>query len=110
MIVTTPQDVFDDRLRGLERDPQRIAGLTARFRFELAGPAGGTWTLDVADGGARVLHEDGELPDVTLLMSCDDFLAMANGELSGQEAYMTGRFQVRGNALLAMRLQQILAA
>jgi putative sterol carrier protein len=106
--VTTPEDVFENRLRRLEAEPQRIAGLSAKYRFEILGDSGGTWTLDIADSRAQLARGGHGEPDIKMYVSVADFVAMANGELEGQEAFMTGKLRIRGNVTLAMRLQEIL--
>jgi acyl dehydratase/putative sterol carrier protein len=47
-------------------------------------------------------------PDITIIVKDDDFALLAAGKLSGQQAFMRGQVQVRGNMMLAMKLDRIL--
>jgi len=45
----------------------------------------------------------------TVAMTDADFLAVVNGKLNPQMAFMTGKLRIQGDMALAMKLQQILA-
>ena len=49
-------------------------------------------------------------PDAVLNMSEGTFMAMANGSLNGQKAFMAGKLKIKGSMGLAMKLQPILDA
>jgi pimeloyl-ACP methyl ester carboxylesterase len=76
--------------------------------------------FDAGDGMVRtVLLRDGELrlaprmtsrPDSTIRADLVTLRAMADGELSGIDAFLTRRLTVRGNMVLAMQLQCALEA
>lgn len=106
--METPQDVFDHTEQMLAAEPARIAGLTALYQFDIDGQDGGSWTLEVVDGRAKVRTGAPPEPDVVILMESEDFLALSTGRLNGQEAFMDGRLRVLGNAGLGIRLATIL--
>ena len=61
------------------------------------------------DGVAnQVSEEDGEA-DTTIKVSWDDWQQMANGQLDGMTAFMTGKLKVEGDMSNAMQLQGVLA-
>ena len=52
-----------------------------------------------------------DLPkDVTITIADADFMAMADGKLDGMQAFMGGKLKIKGNMMLAQKLQGILEA
>ena len=48
--------------------------------------------------------------DCTITMADADFMAMAEGKLDGMQAFMGGKLKIKGNMMLAQKLQSILEA
>src|SRR5207247_7804329 len=57
--------------------PDRVPGLRATMRYRLGGPAGGEWTLTVADGACRVEAGAPARADVTLEADAEELVAAA---------------------------------
>jgi len=55
--------------------PDRVPGLRATMRYRLGGPAGGEWTLTVADGACRVEAGAPARADVTLEADAEELVA-----------------------------------
>ena len=55
--------------------PDRAAGLRATMRYRLGGPAGGEWTLTVADGACRAELGAPARADVTLEADAEELVA-----------------------------------
>jgi len=83
-------------------------GVKATFQIELSGPKGGTWTIDVNDGGYTLVSGSVEKPTVTYLMDADEYLRMANGELDGVKAYAMRKLKIKGNVLMAQKFKGII--
>lgn len=75
------------------------------------GPAGDTATTLHVEGG-RVTMTSGasSAAQVTVSMTWDDAVAMANGTLSAVDALSAGRIRVRGDFGVVMASQEILGA
>ena len=56
----------------------------------------------------QVTEEDGQA-DTTIKVSWADWQAMADGQLDGMTAFMTGKLKVEGDMSNAMQLQGVLA-
>jgi putative sterol carrier protein len=102
---STPQQVFDS-MRGSFK-PDKAKGVHARYQWQLSGPNGGEWWIDVNDGTYKMGKGKIDNPSVTFITSDKDWVAMSNGQLKGTWAYMTGRLKVRGSQAIARKLDEI---
>ena len=103
--ASTPQQVFDSMRESFKADKAR--GVHARYQWELSGPQGGQWWIDVNDGTYKMGKGKIDNPTVTFITSDKDWVAMSNGKLKGTWAYMTGRLKVRGPQSVARKLDEI---
>jgi putative sterol carrier protein len=93
-MVSTVKQYFDTLDRRFKKDAAR--GLRAVFQFELSGQG----AMTIAEGAHAT-------PTVTLRMAADNYVRMANGELKGQWAYLTGKMKIEGNMMMAMKMQAL---
>ena len=103
--ASTPQQVFDGMRQSFKTD--KAKGVHARYQWELSGPNGGEWWIDVNDGTYKMGKGKIDNPSVTFITSDNDWVAMSNGKLKGTWAYMTGRLKVRGSQAIARKLDEI---
>lgn len=100
-------DQFFEALR--ERiDPSQVQGLTATYQFHLSGEGGGDWYVRVTDGQPEIVEGTANAPSVTLRASADDWMRIVSGELSGEQAFLSGKLKVEGDMTLAMKLQSLI--
>jgi len=102
---STPQQVFDGMRQSFQAD--KAKGVHARYQWELSGPNGGEWWIDVNDGTFTMGRGKIDNPSVTFITSDNDWVAMSNGKLKGTWAFMTGRLKVRGSQSIARKLDEI---
>jgi putative sterol carrier protein len=102
---STPQQVFDGMRQSFQA--QKAMGVHARYQWELSGPNGGEWWIDVNDGKFKMGKGKIDNPSVTFITSDNDWVAMSNGKLKGSWAYMTGRLKVHGSQSVARKLDEI---
>ncbi|MBM3274126.1 MAG: SCP2 sterol-binding domain-containing protein [Candidatus Sericytochromatia bacterium] len=76
------------------------------LRFDLSGHRGGTWTLVIENGEAR-LDPANPRSGAILMASVEDFEAILGGRISLQMAFMTGRFKIRGDMNSGMRIRSL---
>ncbi len=71
---------------------------------------GGGVVLDGTGAEIEVVAVDAAPTDADALVTVkpSDFLDMIDGKLSGQTALMTGRLKLKGNAMVAMKIGDIL--
>jgi len=104
-IDSTPQEVFGSMRSSFQ--PAKAKGVHARYQWELSGPQGGQWWIDVNDGTYKMGKGKIDNPSVTFITSDADWVAMSNGKLKGTWAFMTGRLKVRGSQAVARKLNEI---
>jgi putative sterol carrier protein len=102
---STPQQVFDGMRQNFQAN--KAKGVHARYQWELSGPNGGEWWIDVNDGTYKMGKGKIDNPSVTFITSDADWVAMSNGKLKGTWAFMTGRLKVRGSQAVARKLNEI---
>jgi len=91
---TTPQDVFNGMRQSFQA--QKAKGVHLKYQWQLSGPQGGEWWIEVNDGTYKM--GKGKIPDpnVTFIAKDKDWVAICHDQLSGTWAYLTGRLKVRG--------------
>jgi hypothetical protein len=107
--VSTVKDVFERHLPAkLQAKPDVVSKIGAVYQFDISGPGGGRWSVDCTAPGGKV--QPGSAPDARCTVAATDldFLAIVNGRLNAQMAFMSGKLKIQGDMGLAMKLQQIL--
>jgi putative sterol carrier protein len=109
MNVNSVRELFEERIpQKLQAHPDVAEKIGAVFQFDVSGPDGGSWFVDLATPGGAVCA--GTSPDAkcTVAVKDTDLIALVNGTLSAGMAFMTGKIKVKGDYGLAMKLQQVL--
>src|SRR5437762_5628706 len=104
-VASTPQGVFDAMCGSFQ--PAKAKGVHARYQWDLSGPNGGQWWIEVNDGTYKMGKGKIDHPDVTFIARDKDWVASCHNQLSGTWAYMTGRLKVRGDQGVARKLGEI---
>jgi putative sterol carrier protein len=102
---TTPQEVFDDMRTSFQTE--KAKGVHARYQWQVSGPKGGEWWIEVDDGTSKMGKGKINNPNVTFLASDKDWVALSNGTLGGTWAFLTGRLKIRGDKGLAKKLGEM---
>ena len=102
---STPQEVFDS-MRG-SFQPAKAKGVHARYQWDLSGPNGGQWWIDVENGTYKMGKGKIPNPSVTFIAKDKDWVAICHDQLPGTWAYVTGRLKVRGDQAIARKLGEM---
>jgi putative sterol carrier protein len=102
---SVPQQVFDGMRDSFAAN--RAHGVHARYQFELSGPNGGLWWIEINDGKCKVGRGRIPNPGVTFIATDRDWVALSNGKLPGFWAYVTGRLKIHGDQKLAHKLDEL---
>ena len=105
MSFTDAREVF---VKVQERfKPEAAAGMNAVFQFEITGEGGGKWNIAIKEGTCQVREGQHDDPTVALTMASETWLAMVNKQLSGMQAFMSGKLKVKGDIMLAQKMQSL---
>jgi putative sterol carrier protein len=85
-------------------DTEAAEGMDAVYQFDLSGPQGGQYYMQINDGACRVARGSHPEPHVTLSLSGEDCVRVLNGQLRGAAVAMSGRLRISGDMGLALQL------
>jgi putative sterol carrier protein len=108
----TPQTIFEQKIpEAIGKNPALAKDVNAIFQFDVSGPQGGKWALDLTKEKDWVTATEVQNPAMTITVSDQDFLAIVSGKLNGQMAFMSGKIKFKPmNIALATKLSKVLAA
>ena len=85
-------------------EPEWTRGHRFIVAYQLVGEGGGTWRVEVDDGGVRVERGLGENADAIVRIRYTDWLALLSGELTPPDAMRLGKTEVEGSIPPVTRL------
>jgi multimeric flavodoxin WrbA/putative sterol carrier protein len=88
-------------------NPTESNGLEAIYQFEISGEENFTAHLKISKGTCTYHAGPADHPDVIVKTPADVWLAISKGDLDGQQAFMSGRYQVAGDLSLLMKLRSL---
>ncbi|MFL5270754.1 MAG: SCP2 sterol-binding domain-containing protein, partial [Anaeromyxobacteraceae bacterium] len=91
-VVTSVKDVFEKHMpQRLQSKPDVITKINSIYHFNISGAGGGAWVVDCTQPGGKI--EAGSAPNAkcTVAATDQDFLAIVNGKLNPQMAFMSGK-------------------
>jgi multimeric flavodoxin WrbA/putative sterol carrier protein len=91
--------------QGFNKDESK--SLEAIYQFEINGDENFTAHLNISRGNCSYHDGPADDPGVIIKTPADVWLAISRGELDGQQAFMSGRYQVEGDLNLFMRLRSL---
>ena len=103
----TTKTFFDKLPTALAKNPKLGAGIDATFHLKVRGA--GEWTLSCKGAPALTAGLAGK-PDCTVECDQADFASVLRDSSAAMRLYVSGKIQVRGNALLVAKLAPILGA
>ncbi|KAJ3153420.1 hypothetical protein HDU86_005250 [Geranomyces michiganensis] len=107
--------VFSEIKAGIDAADQAKKDATVKkakavFQFDVKNASGNvqTWTLDLKNNLGVSPAAPATKPDIVISISDKDFVDLASGKLNGQKAFMGGKLKIKGNMMLATKLDAIL--
>jgi putative sterol carrier protein len=95
--VLEPADRIEEIFRAFEAKGAAGATSPRTFRFVLQGDGGGSHLLTVSPAGVSWNKDYEGDADVTVRLSVDDFLAIADGNFDGRLAVASERIEIDGD-------------
>ena len=90
--------------------PERGGDLKATFLFNLTGPGGGEWTIEIDGPDCRSYEGRGDRPSLELKASPADWVNLTTKELNPIWGFLSRRIRTKGNILLALKLERLFEA
>lgn len=87
--------------------PERGGNLKAAIMFDLTGPGGGTWTIEIAGPECRSYEGRPEQATMELTASPRDWIDLTTKDLNPLWGFLTRRIRIKGNFLLALKLDRL---
>ncbi len=96
-------------LRGMavSFSPQAAADLKATIQFEVTGRQTGDWFLSIDAGKCTYQEGKSDSPSLTIKTPSEVWIAIANKEADGQQAFMEGKYTATGDVSLLMRMKTL---
>ncbi len=87
--------------------PERAEGVDAVVEWEITSPGGDsdTWQLTIRDGRCTCTRGGEADPDVSYRVGPVDFVKLITGVEAGPKMFVFGRLRIRGNLMLAARME-----
>lgn len=88
-------------------NPKVAGDLEAVIQFQVTGEETGHYYLDIAQGHCTAYAGEHPKPKLTIITPADVWMAISRGQMSGATALMTGKYSVKGDIGLLMKLGQL---
>lgn len=86
---------------------ERAQGVKVLYRFNITGEGGGVWEIEVSNGKCAIRRgASGVQADITFNTNTETFLAVVEGRMPPEQAYMSGQLFVDGDMFLAQRIAE----
>ena len=105
--MATTREIFEKVERKIKEKSEELSEVRAVYKFELNGPDGGTWIVDLREESLGV-RETEEEAQCTFRGSDENFVNLFTGKLKPERALLTGKIKMSGDIGLAMKLGQLL--
>jgi putative sterol carrier protein len=104
----TTKEIFTEMQKRMDANRAKLAGIKAVYQFDISGADPGVYSVAIADGKAVVSQGTHASSDITITMASNNFADMVEGKLDGITAFTEGKLGLKGDMMLAMRLQSLL--
>jgi putative sterol carrier protein len=92
----TPKDILENEIPSLlVRKPELAQEIGAVIRFDIGGPQGGQWTLDLTQASDWVKPGAVGSPRMTIAISDENLVKLRQGQLNPQMAALTGKLKFK---------------
>ncbi len=109
--MATPQsasDLFDNLMpAAIAKSPEEANKVGAIYVFKVTGDGGGEWTVDLKASPPSITKGDSGNGQCIITVAHTDFLAMLANPALGMQLFMQGKLAVKGDPMLAMKLQNL---
>jgi putative sterol carrier protein len=107
---TSVKAFFDQKVPDvLKTSPEKAKDVAAVYLFKIAGPDGGTWTVDLVSTPPTCQPGEHGTPQCTVEASDADFRSMIDGGMqAAMSLFFSGKLKIGGDPTLATKLSKLL--
>ena len=105
--MPTTREIFEKVEVKIRERSQELSDVRAVYKFELEGPDGGIWIVDLREETLGVRQTEEEA-NCTFKAKDVHFVDLFTGKMRPESALLTGKVKMSGDIGLAMKLGQIL--
>lgn len=88
--------------------PEAVQRVGVKYQFVITGEGGGEWFVDASPTGPKVEPGNPGTADCTIKVSAADFEQLWSNPSSGMSLFFSGRLNVSGDPMLALKLQDLI--
>lgn len=88
-------------------NPSAAANLNKTIQWDISGEQTGSWAFKIENQTCQLIKGNADKADLTLSMSDQTWLDIAEGRLDAMKAFLSGKVKTKGDVMLATRLQQV---
>lgn len=105
----TCKGTFKDLMAGMPASFQSgtAGAMQAVYQFDVAGAEPGQYYLQISKGQCEAYEGRHPSPSITIHTPSEVWLAISRGEMSGQDAMMSGKYLVEGDFSLLMEMGRL---
>ena len=85
-------------------NPAAAAGFNKTIQWDISGEQAGKWAFKIVNQTCELIEGGVDKADLTMSMTDQDWLAIAEGRLDPMNAFMTGKVKTTGDMMLAMKI------
>ncbi|MDZ7699356.1 MAG: SDR family NAD(P)-dependent oxidoreductase [Deltaproteobacteria bacterium] len=101
----TVKGIFDQLPDAFQADC--AAGVDVVFQFDISGPGGGSWHVEIRDGACQVTEGTHDAPTTTIKMGDEDFIKLISGELNAMSAFTSGKLKIEGDIMKSQLIEKV---
>ena len=111
MAELTPKSILEEEIPAvLKQKPELVKEINAIIHFDVSGPQGGKWTVDLTKPDNWVTSGNEGTPKMTVTVADADFVKIRQKQLNAQMAAMQGKLKFKPMDMgLAMKLGKLLS-
>src|SRR5699024_9678564 len=105
VLIRSKRDIYMSEVKevltgideALKEDTSYGEDVNATYQFDIKDEEPGLYQLVLKDDASYTAEGETEEADCTLELASDDFVELANGNLNGTQAFMSGKLKIKGN-------------
>lgn len=103
-MITDIREAMEGMIKTYDREA--VKTWEGTVQVDINGEQNGTWWITVKNGEVELREGKIENPDVTIRMSDQDFLSLANGRMKGSDIFLDERMEVEGDFEILFKFEK----